>query len=498
MDVVVVGAGPTGLVAACDLLAAGVSVRVVDRAAGPAVTSRALGLQPRGVEVVDRLGALGKLPERFIGIRRVVVHVNGEPVVTLGMNTRTTLVTKPNMLMSQAAVEGALRERFAELGGVVEWGVEFAGADQDELGVTVRLGDGGSIRAGWVVGCDGAHSAVRKNSGIGFPGVPLGERFLLADVRAELPLARDGVSVWLRGEELFAAFPLPGDDLWRLMTSASADVADNGVLPAMSRALAERAGLPDVAIGRVEWTSVFRFHRRLADTYRTGRVLLAGDAAHIHSPFGGQGMNTGMGDAENLAWKLALVVAGRAAESLLDTYQAERRPIAEEVLKSTTGVTRIALVDHPVARLLRDRVLMPLLNRPFAQRYITEQSSQLKVHYRGGPLAPSSFLPSSLLPSSLLRGPRPGDRIPDVPCVRGDGTPTRLHAELGARWVLLGAEETDECAVLARKRLGEDLVTVLRADRADLLLVRPDAHLAWRGPVQPDGLDRWLTGMLGG
>lgn len=497
MDVIVVGAGPTGLVVACDLLAAGVPVRVVDKAEGPAVTSRALGLQPRGVEVVDRLGALGDLPERSIGVRRVVVHVDGRPIATLRIDSRTDLVTKPNMLLSQAEIEGALRARFVELGGVVEWGVEVTGLDQDERGVTVRLGDGTAVAAGWVVGCDGAHSAVRKAADIGFPGAPLGERFLLADVRAELPLPRDGVTVWLRGEDLIAAFPLPGDDLWRLMASSSADVAEDGVLPVMAALLPQRAGLPDAVISRVDWTSVFRFHRRLADTYRVGRVLLAGDAAHIHSPFGGQGMNTGMGDGENLAWKLALVALGRAPESLLDTYEAERRPIAEEVLKSTTGATKVVLGDNPVARWSRDHLIMPLLNRPFVRRYITERSSQLKVHYRGGPLAPRSF----------RRGPRPGERVPDLPCVRGDGTRTRLHAELGHRWVLLGAEESDECAVLARKRLGEDLVTVLTAERPDLMLVRPDAHLAWRGAsprdpaqrgsAQPDDLDRWLTGMLG-
>jgi 4,5-epoxidase len=487
VDVIVVGAGPTGLVVACDLVAAGVSVRVIDKAERPSVTSRALGLQPRGVEVVDRAGALGVLPERAIGLLRISLHLNGKLAAVLRTDSRT----KPGLVISQAEIEGALRQRLAELGGSVEWGVGLDAVSQDGDRVTARLSDGSSANAGWLVGCDGAHSSVRKAVGIGFPGVPLGERFLLADVRADLPFPRDGVSVWLRGEEVVTAFPLPGSDLWRLMGPAPADVPEHpshdDVLRTMTELLREHAGVADLAVREAEWTSVFRFHRRLADTYRVGRVLIAGDAAHIHSPLGGQGLNTGVGDGENLAWKLALVALGRADAELLDTYQAERRPIASDVLKSTTGATRIGFADTPVARWMRDHVFLPLLNRPFVQRYLTEQSSQLKVHYRGGPLAPRTFRP----------GLRPGERVPDRPCLRADGSPTRLHAELGPRWVLLGAGESDECAVLARKRLGDDLVTVLRPGGRDLMLIRPDAHLAWRGAPEPDGLDRWLTGMLG-
>ncbi|MGH3669170.1 MAG: FAD-dependent monooxygenase, partial [Pseudonocardiaceae bacterium] len=388
-SVIVIGAGPTGLALACGLHAGGVAARVLDGAAGPALTSRALGLQPRGVEVIDRLGALGDLPSRSLAVRQVVVHVSGRELGRLMVGTPTRLARRPGLLVSQAEIEAQLRRRLGELGGVVEWGRKVVALETSTEGVLVRLADGEVIEAGWVVGCDGAHSQVRKAAGIGFAGVALGERFLIADVRAHLPWDRHSVAVWLDGTDLVAAFPLPGEDRWRLMAPApdpSLDAGPDAVLAHLTELLAAQSGLPAGAVEAVYWTSAFRFHRRLAETYRAGRVLLAGDAAHIHSPFGGQGLNTGIGDAENLAWKLALVCTGRAAPTLLDSYEAERRPVAHDVLASTTEMTRLVMGTSAVARLLRDHVLVPLMNRPLVQRLIWDRSSQLLVSYRRGPL----------------------------------------------------------------------------------------------------------------
>ncbi|WNV84460.1 FAD-dependent monooxygenase [Umezawaea sp. Da 62-37] len=484
MTTTVVGAGPTGLALACGLLGAGVPVRLVDAAQGPAVTSRALGLQPRGVEVLDRLGALGDLPDRSIGVDRIAIVVGGKPLGELKVGQVTKLVKRPGLLISQAEVEGELRRRFTDLGGAVEWGTALTGVTQDDHGVLVTTSDGGQARTDWLVGCDGAHSAVRKAVGIGFPGVPLVERFLLADAHVDLPHPRDAVAVWLDGEDMLAAFPLPGTDLWRLMAPAPAGFPDDGDIAAiMGESLRERASLPEAEVKSTDWTSSFRFHRRLADTYRVGRVLLAGDAAHIHSPFGGQGMNTGLGDAENLAWKLALVASGHAETSLLDTYEGERRPVAEGVLSSTSGMTKLMVGGGLRATLLRDRVAVPMMNRGFVQKAIWERSSQLRISYRRGPLGGHRF----------GRGLRPGDRVPDRPVVL-DGHPDRLHALLGHRWVLFGGEQS---AAVARKRLGEERVVVLPAD-GDATLIRPDGHLAWRGQEAPGVLDGRLTGILGG
>jgi 4,5-epoxidase len=470
-------------------------VRLVDSAAGPATTSRALGLQPRGIEVLDRLDALDDLPARSIAMRQVVVHVGGREISRLAVGAPTRLVRRPGLVVSQAEIEGGLRRRLAQLGGAVEWGRGLIAVDLAETNTASATFDGGElVHASWVVGCDGAHSRVRKSAGIAFPGVPLVERFLIADVRAPLPLARDSVSVWLDGEDMVAAFPLPGVDLWRLMGPApdpTGTTDPEAVLAQLTEMLAVRSGISPSTVEEALWTSTFRFHRRLADTYRAGRVLLAGDAAHIHSPFGGQGLNTGLGDAENLAWKLALVASGRATSALLDTYEAERRPIAQEVLASTSGMTKMLLGGSRGARLVRDHVLVPLMNLPRVQRLIWEQASQLRVTYRSGPLGGRS-----------VRRPRPGDRVPDLACLRPDRTPTRLHAELGPRWAVLAADPSvrERCADAAAERIGVDAVARLAPACGaphDAFLVRPDAHLAWRG-TDPAAIRPWLTEALPG
>ncbi|MFI5763102.1 FAD-dependent monooxygenase [Streptomyces sp. NPDC051563] len=485
------GAGPTGLAAACGLRLAGIAVRVLDRAPGPAATSRALGLQPRGAEVLDRLGALGDLPDRSVRIGQVLTHVDGKPLARLRVGEPTKLVTRPGLLMSQADVEARLRARLQTLGVEVEWGSELLDASQEGAQVVLRLADG-EARTDWLVGCDGAHSRVRKAAGISFPGVPLVERFFLADVTAGLPLPRDSVAVWLRGDRMFGAFPLPGEDLWRLMAPAPAGVGvGDEPLAVLRDLLVQEAGIPSSAVRAAHWTSTFRIQRRLAATYRQDRILLAGDAAHIHSPFGGQGMNTGLGDAENLAWKLALVAAGRAGGGLLDTYEAERRPVAAEVLKSTSAMTGMILGQTRWARMLRDQIFVPLLNRPLVQRLVWEKSSQLTLTYRRGPLG--GGLPYG-------RGSRPGDRVPDLAGTGRDGTVTRLYAHLPAHWGLLvpvgGAPGGWEA--IAGRHLGAGSVATLRVSAVSggtAALVRPDGHLAWRG-TSPADLDEALTRIL--
>jgi 4,5-epoxidase len=356
----------------------------------------------------------------------------------------------------------------------------------------VSLADGGQSRVSWLVGCDGAHSRVRQRAGVGFPGVPLAERFLLVDVHADLPLSRHSIYVWLDGDSVFGVFPLPGQDVWRLMAPAAdpgteADpMTDEAVLAEVARLLGERTGCDPSLVRDPEWVTSFRVHRRLAETYRNGRILLAGDAAHVHSPFGGQGMNTGIGDAENLAWKLAMVTNATAEPELLDSYEAERRPIAADVLKWTGGAGNVILGDHLLARLLRDRAIVPLMNRPSMQRRVWETVSQLNVTYRDGPLG------GPTRKWFAGRGPLPGDRVPDIDCVRTEGGGrTTLHAELGDKWALVmpGRTESERnAAVVANRRLGDDRVSTLVPDRdtdGEIMLVRPDAHLGWRGHAEP-------------
>ncbi|KAA5833617.1 FAD-dependent monooxygenase [Saccharopolyspora hirsuta] len=474
MRVLVVGAGPTGLALACGLRAHGVPVRVVDRAAEPATTSRANILHARGVEVLNRLGALGDLPDRAQHAIRITMHAADKPLATVSFGEVEGNQLSA-LLVSQAEVEAVLRRRLAELGGTVEWGRELTDLAQGSDGVTATI-SGETAHADYVVGCDGAHSAVRKLVGIGFPGARLVDQWLLADVDADWDLDRSGSSSWFARDGLFIAMPMHSatDDRWRLM--ADVEHVEDDVLAQLRRLLTERTGRTDARLRGATWTSAFRIHRRLADSYRAGRVLLAGDAAHIHSPFGGQGMNTGIGDAENLAWKLALVLQGRAEAALLDTYQAERRPLAEEVLRGTTANTKLMLAGGVVGRAVRN-LFTRVANLDVVQRRGTWLASQLWVNYRKGPLG-----------SRRGPRPRPGDRIPDLACQNGNRR-TRLHAELRGRWAVLANQEI-------ATPLGDAAVHLTPAHpRDEIWLVRPDAHLAWRGTNAAE-LAHWLETTL--
>ncbi|MGW0162602.1 FAD-dependent monooxygenase [Mycobacterium sp. NPDC003323] len=486
-DVTVVGAGPTGLALACGLRMHGVAVQVIDRAVGPATTSRANFLHARGSEVLDRLGALGSLPEQSLRAMRITNYLGDRPLMTVEFGDPGLGTAAPPMVISQAKVEAALRNRLCELGTTPQWGRRLADIQQDDDMVVARLDDGGVIRSRWLVGCDGTSSRTRDSVGIDFPGVKLTERFLLADLHLDWDVDRDGTSGWVHPSGIFGAMPMPDDagrgDLWRLFAydpDFDRAPSDEAIMARLRDIIPERTGRR-VSIGEPEWLSVFTVHRRLADTYRRGRVLIAGDAAHAHAPFGGQGMLTGIGDAENLAFKLALVIHGLAQDALIDTYEAERRPLATGVLRGTSAVTRINIAGNPLGRLLRDRVAPYIFSRGPVQRWTTYTASQLWVSYRKGPLGG--------------RGPkpRPGDRTADLACRRPDGTPTRLYRELGGRWAMLLPMQAlvDTAAVT---RLFGNHIGVLTHDGPQMMLIRPDGHVAWRGdPLDTAGLTAWAT-----
>jgi 4,5-epoxidase len=492
-EVVVVGAGPTGLTLACALRLHGLSVRVVDRAGGPATTSRANFLHARGSEVLDRIGALGTLPEESLRAMRITSYLGGRPLMTLEFGDPGLGTAAPPMVVSQARVEAALRSRLAELGVAPEWGKALVGVREDADVALVELSDGETVRTHWVAGCDGTSSATRQVAGIDFPGVKLSERFLLADVRLDWDVDRAGTSGWIHPDGVLGVMPMPDptgrQDLWRVFAYDPGNIqkpTEQEIFDRIRVIVPERTGR-DVRIGDPQWLSVFTVHRRLARTYRRGRILIAGDAAHAHSPFGGQGMLTGIGDAENLAFKIALVERGLAADGLIGTYEAERRPLAREVLRGTSAVTRVNIASNPVGRFLRDQVAPRIFGIGAVQRWTTYTASQLWVSYRKGPLG--------------ARGckPRAGDRIADLVCHRPDGTISRLHRELGGRWALLvpaGSSSAEQLST-ARKRLG-DFVVGLTYRGGDTMLIRPDAHLAWRGsPGDTASLNRRLDAALG-
>jgi 4,5-epoxidase len=546
-NVLIAGAGPTGLALACDLRSRGIDVTIIDKAAGPATTSRALGLQPRGAEILDRLGALGDIPQRALHARAINLYAGVRQLFRVEMQATPDVATAGPLLIGQAEIEGQLRARLAELQRKVIWGSELVAAQDGEtaIDVTVR-GDNGEylVRADWLVGCDGAHSKTRKLAGIGFDGSAFAEKFLLADVRLDWDRPRQEPAVWLHADGMFAALPLPGRNVWRVMAELPADtdggsdssggsISSAAAIDLLHKFLRERVGDTTTRASDPLWVSLFRFHRRLASTYRRGRILLAGDAAHIHSPFGGQGMNTGLGDAYNLGWKLALVTQGRATARLLDTYEAERRPVAADVLASTTTMTNLLLGNSALTRLIRDHVFILMMRLPAIQRKQAARASQLTANYRGGPLALRPGLLARL--ASVLRPqPRAGDRSPNAPCLlQPAGIPTTLGEQTSAGWTLLlfggSGEDLSACAAAARSRLGKDIrivrilqrgqvmpldgaqcvdtvledhcgtiAALYRPGGTETVLLRPDGHLGLRASYpEASKLREWLSMALG-
>ncbi|MCX5388563.1 FAD-dependent monooxygenase [Streptomyces sp. NBC_00094] len=427
VDVLVVGAGPVGLSAAAELLRHHVRCRLVDRLQARLPYAKAVGIQPRTLEIWDRMGLARAVLEAAAELRGQLVYVNGRE------RNRIDLVLPPEVpygfaALPQYATERLLEEYVAGLGVAVERGTELVSFSQDQHGVTavLRTADGTEeeVRARYLVGCDGAHSVVRKQLGLTFEGGAFPEEYMLADVVADwdLPygygvrsshLADDGSA-----DDVLVCIPLPGAGRYRMSMRVPPELAtqhaappaappagrtgggqDDGVAhglasggraPRLSdiQTVVDRLAPRPAVLSRMRWSSVFRISHRIVDRYGYGRVFVAGDAAHIHPPTGAQGMNTGIQDACNLAWKLALVVRGEARPDLLGTYDAERRPVGEEVVGRTVRHAAHGIdteSDDPRTLLLRE--------------------AQLLVGYRGGPLAGREYGPAD--------APQPGDRAPD-------------------------------------------------------------------------------------
>ncbi|MEV0153371.1 FAD-dependent oxidoreductase [Micromonospora sp. NPDC050686] len=381
-DVLVVGAGPTGLAVAATLARRGVPVTVVDRLAEPPVTSRAAVVHAHTLEVLDRIGAAAPLVAQ--GVRSLRFRVRDRDRVLLTVPFGDLPSAYPfALLVSQSRTEAVLTDRLTALGGRVLRPYEMTGLDQDATGAVASFAGGSTVRARWVVGADGMHSQVRELAGIGFAG-PAGpaESFVLADVRVRSELPRDEVSLFLARQGPLVWAPLP-DGLVRLV----ATVADAPPAPdaALFQALLDQRGpvrWPD-RVTEVCWTSRFRIHHRVAERYRSGPVLLAGDAAHVHSPAGGQGMNLGICDAVVLGDTLADVLAGGPA-ARLDEYSAARRPLAEEVAGFADRLTRLATVP-PAARPLRDALFRTVAGLPPVRRRVARRLSGLDHRGRSGP-----------------------------------------------------------------------------------------------------------------
>ncbi|WP_308120554.1 FAD-dependent monooxygenase [Streptomyces bambusae] len=537
-DVLIAGAGPVGLSAAAELRRHGVHCRLVDRLPARLPYAKAVGIQPRTLEIWDRMGLVRNVLEAAVPLRGQLLFVDGRE------QARWEPALPPEVPYGFAALpqdetERILEEYVAGLGTVIERGTELLSFAQDRGGVTARLrtasGSEEELRAGYLIGADGAHSTVRKGLGLTFEGGAFDQEYMLGDVEADWDMpfgygirsthhADDGSVVGA-----LVCIPLPGAGRYRMsmlvppeLSRQAADLGagrgdgvahglQGGIAPQLSdiQAVVDRFGPRPTTLSRMRWSSLFRISHRIVDRYGDGRVFVAGDAAHIHPPTGAQGMNTGIQDACNLAWKLALVVRGDAGPALLATYDLERRPIGEEVVGRT--------VRHALHGLESD---------PDDPRTVALREAQLLVGYRDGPLAGDPYGPAD--------APQPGDRAPDCAGLTTAlaGYPLRLLDVLRGRLghvVLLYAVHTadlagatgahgtglETVAILARdaattatdtlavpgyRDAAGEFARLYRPDGPTAFVVRPDGHLSARFPLTDEGpaLPGYLAELTGG
>ncbi|WP_345012693.1 FAD-dependent monooxygenase [Streptomyces shaanxiensis] len=500
LDVLVVGAGPTGLALAAQLRAYGAGFRIVDRSLDRVRESRALGIQPRTLEALAGFGVTDALVARGNPAMRLHLHLTRRTVSLPLFDIGLPDTPYPFLLfLAQAETENVLGEHLAARDVAVERGTELIALEQQGPHVVCRLrgrdGTEETVTARYVVGCDGAHSTVRDRAGIDFEGYAYPHTYLLADLDVD-GLESGAVHSFMTGGGMLFFFPLGSPAPWRLLAVRPSDAPDGKVTLPLLQGIADRYGAQGLVLRDPVWMTDFRLHNRGAARYRSGSCFLAGDAAHIHSPAGAQGMNTGIQDALNLGWKLALVCRGAAPRELLETYGTERSPVGREVRRFTDRAFTIGTSPHPVLRFARSQLvprLAPLVMRARAPRaWVFRTVSELGIHYRRSPASTTG-------PRQPRRGPRAGDRLPDRP----QGLQARTAAP-GWHLLLTGPPHLWPDRRLAPVLAGrEDLITVHRlGDRSPWpgvaqALVRPDGHLGYvAGGAEPEGLRdyvaRWL------
>jgi NADPH-dependent dioxygenase len=496
-DAIVVGAGPAGLTAAVALIRQGLRVRVIDSAAGPAGTSRAIAMHARTLETYDQLGLADELHGHSLVTDAFSMHRKGRRMVRFGPEYSELPTRYPfTLLIEQTSTERVLRDALEKQDVHVEWGTRLDDLDELDDGVLAHVktpdGTAGRIRATWLIGCDGGHSTVRKLLGIPLIG-DSSETWLISDAVVDMDVPRDSLH-WLQaGTGTVMAVPLPGPGRWRLLDTVDVDDGP-GVTDRFEAKLSAGFGTK-VKVCQLDWVSVFTIQQRMVPTMRSGRCFVAGDAAHVHSPASGQGMNTGIQDAVNLAWKLAMVTRGLAHERLLDSYSAERVPIGRALLTATSKATAIVALKSALAAAAMPPAFTVIRNVPTLrhriERKVMRGMTGLAIAYPDSPLTTQG-------PAGP--GPRPGERLTQVTRERAAGSAgwREILAQLrDPRWTLLTfdpwqapAEHSSWLCVHAP----EDPDGSLRADLGGgWLLIRPDGYLTARGtgtPVLPDLLGR--------
>jgi 2-polyprenyl-6-methoxyphenol hydroxylase-like FAD-dependent oxidoreductase len=406
--ITIVGAGPVGLVFACELARRGVPFRIIDQLPAPTDESRAVVVHARSLEMFQRIGVVDQLIASGVRTRHMDMRIPGRLLAHVDLTSVDSAfpfsVTTP-----QTETERVLTQRLAGLGVTVERGVKLTSFEPHDDHVRLTLAHAGgkteTTETPWLIGTDGAHSTCRHLAGTKLAGSFAGERFILGDVEADYDLAPDTMVSYFTGQGALLAFPMGGQRLRLIAELPTGSPLDlNPPLTLLQDITDQRAG--GIKIRSSHWLTEFEIHHAQVPAYRLGRVFLAGDAAHVHSPAGAQGMNTGMQDSFNLAWKLAAVTAGTGGETLLDSYHTERHPIAAEVIKLTTMITQVGTLHHPLAQHLRNLVIHAASGVAPVEHALAGQTEETTLAYRDSP---------------VVTGPRhrnrlsPGDHVPPVP-----------------------------------------------------------------------------------
>lgn len=505
LPVLVAGAGPTGMTAAMELSRMGVPVRIIDKAAKFSDSSRALAVQARTLELFQQRGLTAEMLR--IGNRALGTSIYGRGKLLASLDL--TLIPSPYnciLLIAQSETERLLREHLARQGVAIEKQAELIAVAQSESAdapvTAVLRKSGGSleeVRAAYLIAAEGAHSSVRHTLGLEFGGKPLPHAYALADVHMEGGLAEDQLSIFLAEEGLLAAFPM-GHGRFRIIATEQQPAGDapDPSLEEMQRLYNGGSAIP-ARLHDMVWSSRFRINSRMLHRLRVGRIFFGGDSAHVHSPAGGQGMNTGIQDMINLGWKLALVHQGRAAPELLDTYEQERLPVIRGIVSRTEGATDIFDSESRWTQMLLSHAIPLLLGSDTVQRAGASKLSQVEANYRKSPLSEG-------------RGGKAveaGDRVPPLTVSTPDDAPEAAVSILDlldpSRFTLLTLRPSpaflgDNFSAQGVKRLAiapalgtpADAIQNVFGD-ADAVLVRPDGYIAWLGREQDRAkLVRWF------
>jgi 2-polyprenyl-6-methoxyphenol hydroxylase-like FAD-dependent oxidoreductase len=469
----------------------GMTCRLIDKAPAPSDKSKALVVWCRTLELLDRIGLAPTFVETGKKINGGSIYADGKRVVHLVLSSDDSPYGFP-LIIPQNETERLLGEHLARHGVTVERQVELLSFEEgtDSVACAVRHPDGHeeTITTPWLVGCDGAHSTARHTLGIPFTGEAEPNDWTLADIHLHGPIPSDEVSIFWHDVGVLAFFPIDRDRFRVIFDSGEASGHDTPPAPTLAdvQARVDLRGLGGVTLSDPVWLANFRINERKVADYRKGRVMLAGDAAHIHSPAGGQGMNTGMQDAFNLAWKLALIQRGQGqAEPLLQSYSVERSAVGDQVLKNAARFTTLATLRSPVARWLRDHIAPILGSFQSVRDKIRDDWFELSINYRHSPLSAEKW-------PWLTGGLEAGDRLGDAPLsAAADSRPTTLFAEIrGPRHALLLLPDSPD----------REAVSQLLAIAADAARAFPDvftAHLVLRAdaaapPPAAPGMPAWL------